>query len=273
MPKIGMASCALMASDWLGALKAAAANGFEAFEITCVFPSAEVESPSREQIEEAREVLRASGMEVCLHAPFFELNPAAFSPGIRRASVEILKKSADFCAAVGGKTLILHSGTRTYEPIEGLPDEENPLLKMQWEHNIAALQEVNGYANGLGIVVCLENIGFNSLDQSFQDLLEMRNAVGSSLQFALDFGHARLHEGIEKGILFLGEQIRHIHLHDNFGKKDDHLPLGDGDGDFTPYKDFLRSFPHIITLEVLTLKNDLGPVLRSRSSLLDLIGR
>lgn len=271
MPKIGMPSCAMMAADWLGALKAAAAHGFEAFEITCVFPSAEPENPSPAQIAEAKEVLAFSGMEVCLHAPFFDLNPAAFSPGIRRASIEILKKSVDFCAAVGGKILILHSGTRTYEPIEGLSDEENPLLKMQWEHNITSLQEINTYANSRGITVCLENIGFNSLDQSFQDLMEIRNAVGPSLQFALDFGHARLAEGAEKGIFLLGDNIRHIHLHDNFGRKDDHLPLGDGDSDFSPFADFLRAFPYIVTLEVLNIRNDLHPVLRSRANFLRMI--
>jgi sugar phosphate isomerase/epimerase len=260
-----------MAADWLSALKAAAAHGFEAFEITCVFPSAEPENPSASQIAEAKEVIQASGMEVCLHAPFFDLNPAAFSPGIRRASVEILKKSVDFCAEASGKTLILHSGTRTYDPIEGLPDEENPLLRMQWEQNIASLREINAYANRRGVTVCLENIGFNSLDQSFQDLIEIRKAVGDSLKFTLDFGHARLGEGAEKGILLLGEHIRHIHLHDNFGVKDDHLPLGEGNGDFSPFVDFFRSFPYLITLEVLGIRQDMGPVLLSRSNFWKLI--
>jgi sugar phosphate isomerase/epimerase len=256
----------MMAARWINPLREAAANGFNAFEITCVFPSAEPENTPKEVIAKARDILEKSGMEVCVHAPFFDMNIAAFSPGIRKASVEITKKTVDFCAEVGGKTMILHSGTQTYEQIKGIPKEENPLFKIQWDYNIESIKQINDYATGKGITVCLENIGFNSVDQCFQDLIEIRKKVGSDLQFTLDFGHARLREGAEKGIQMLGDNIRHIHLHDNFGKNDDHLPVGDGNFDYSAYIDFFKRFPHIITLEVSDIGREVQPMLRSRAN-------
>jgi sugar phosphate isomerase/epimerase len=266
MPKIGMPSCAMMAARWITPLRVAAENGFDAYEINCSYPSAEVENTPPEVFEKANKILEKSGMEVCVHAPFFELNIAAFSPGIRKESVQITQKAVDFCTAVGGKVLIVHSGTQTYEQLKGIPRAQNPLYKIQWDNNIESLKQINDYANTKEVIVCLENIGFGSVDQCFQDLLDIRKDVGSSLQFTLDFGHARLGEGAEEGIKRLGENIRHIHLHDNHGEKDEHLPVGDGNYDFSGFIDLFRNYPHIITLEVSDNGRDPQFILRSRDN-------
>lgn len=43
MPKVGMASCGMMATRWMNPLKVVAESGFDAFEVSCVFPSADPE--------------------------------------------------------------------------------------------------------------------------------------------------------------------------------------------------------------------------------------
>ena len=91
MPKIAMCSSSMIMADWLDAFKAAARNDFDAFEITCVFPSADPHSIKPEALDEAREILRQMPMEICVHAPFFEINIAAYSKAIREASISITK--------------------------------------------------------------------------------------------------------------------------------------------------------------------------------------
>jgi sugar phosphate isomerase/epimerase len=272
MPKIGMSSSAMIMANWLDALKAAAQNDFDAFEITCVFPSADPQDISSETLAEAREILQQNPMEICVHAPFFEINIAAFCKSIQEESIRIIETSIDLCRALNGKALIVHNGNYTYH----FPDatrHTHPALEIQWASNIAALGHINAYANERGITVCLENIAIDdtSIDRCFADLLEIREAVGNSLKFTLDMGHSRLSEGTAEGIRVLGDAIGHVHLSDNFGEKDDHLPLGDGNYDYSDYIDFLKNFDHVITLEVIDIGTDPEPVLRCRRALQKLL--
>ena len=269
MPKIGMSSSAMIVCPWIDALKTAAQHDFDAFEISCVFPSADPENTPSEIIDEARDIKEQTGMEICVHAPFFELNIAAYCQSIREESIRIIKKSIDLCAALDGDVVIAHNGDFTYTLAPGATKDNNPAMKIQWDYNIESLKRINDYANSKGITVCLENIGFNasSIDRCYEDLLEIRRGVGNSLQFTFDMGHARLSQGAGKGIDLLGDGIRHIHLTDNNNENDDHLPLGDGDYDYSEFTFFLNNFKYIITLEVIETSVDPKPVLRARDVL------
>jgi len=272
VPKIGMSSSAMILAGWMDALKAAAENGFDAFEISCVFPSADPQEILPGSIAESREIIQNNNLEISVHAPFFEINIAAYCKSIRQESIRIIKTSIDLCHELGGNVLIAHNGNFTYN-LTGATRNNHMAYEIQWKYNIEALKQINKYANTKGITVCLENIAINdsSIDRSFEDLLEIREAVGDSLQFTLDMGHARLSEGAAKGIQLLGDNIRHIHLSDNHGKIDDHLPLGNGNYDFTGFVEFLRDFKHIITLEVVDIGTNPNPVLRSREALCKLL--
>lgn len=272
MPKIGMASSGMVMANWLDALKAAAENNFDAFEITCVFPSANPQDIEPEAIAEAREILKSSGMEVCVHAPFFEINIAAYCRSIREVSIRLINEAADLCHALDGTVLVVHSGNYTYS-LADATRHNHPAMEIQWNSNIDALKRINAHANAKDVTVCLENIAIDesAIDRSFADLLEIREKVGDSLRFTLDMGHSRLSGGTANGIQALGKAIRHIHLTDNYGKKDDHLPLGDGDYDYSEFIDFLKNFDHIITLEVIGIGTDPEPVLRARQAFQDLL--
>jgi sugar phosphate isomerase/epimerase len=103
-------------------------------------------------------------------------------------------------------------------------------------------------------------------------VLKIRDEVGDSLQFTLDIGHARLNSegGVEEGFRVLGDNIRHIHFSDNYGKEDDHLPIGNGNTDFSRFFHLIRNFPHIITLEVVPPDPDSAPILKSLAYLIKL---
>lgn len=264
MSKIGMPACAMFTMPWVNALQAAADIGYDAFEFNCVPFMSDLDAINPQDIEKAQGISEKSGLEICVHSPFYEINIGASSKGIRNESVQYTKKAVDLCADLGGKILVLHNGRYTYNVPKG-ETEKNIFMKLQWDYNIDSISQINSYAAIRGVTICLENVGVDpqSIDQTFEDLLKIRNLVGDSLKFTLDLGHARLTEGVIKGISILGDNIRHIHLTDNFGEKDDHLPIGEGNFDFSGFIEYVRAFPHIVTLEVIHIGNDSGPSVRS----------
>jgi len=264
MSKIGMPAVAVFTMPWVKALQAAADIGYDAFEVNCIPFMGDLDEIKPLDIEKAREISEKTGVEICVHSPFYEMNIAASSKGIRNASVKYIKKSIDLCSDLGGNVLILHSGHYTYK-VRKQDTEKNFFMKLQWDYNIDSIKRIINYAATRGVTICLENVGVDPqhIDQTFDDLVEIRNLAGDSLKFTLDIGHARLTEGVQKGIDTLGENIRHIHFTDNFGKKDDHLPIGEGNSNYSGFIDYVRSFPHIVTLEIVHIGNDSGPVEKS----------
>lgn len=265
MPKIAMSSCAMEESSCVEALKFAAENGFDAFEVDIYFPTVDLDDWNWNEIEALKEISRDAEIEISVHAAYYELNMAAFLKGIKEESVRYINKSIDFCHELGGEVITVHPGEFTYDVPPGASVDTDPLMKIQWDHNIESLKRINAYAESKGITPCLENLGWNEVAQSFEDMLKIRDEVGDTLQFTLDIGHARLNSegGVEEGFRVLGDNIRHIHFTDNYGKEDDHLPIGEGNTDYSKFFHLIKNFPHIITLEVVAPGPDTGPILKS----------
>ena len=101
---------------------------------------------------------------------------------------------------------------------------------------------------GLGIRV------ENSQDIDCTPLIKLMQRVRKGdVAICLDVGHAHYSfEPMEKWFDVLGEYIQYLHLSDNMGKFDDHLPIGSGSIDWEKlnvlWKNLGRNMP--ATLEV-----------------------
>ena len=265
MPKLAMTSYAMEESSCVEALKFAAENGFDAFEVNIYFPSVDLDNWNWKEVEALKKISQDTGIEISVHAVCYELNMAAFLKGIREESVRYINKSIDLCHEIGGKVITVHPGKFTYEIEPGASPETDPLMKIQWDHNIESLKRINAYAESKGITLCMENLGWNEVAQTFEGMLKIREEVGDTLQFTLDIGHARINSegGVEEGFRVLGDNIRHIHFSDNYGKEDDHLPIGEGDTDFSSFFHLIKDFPYIITLEIIAPGPDTSPIVNS----------
>ena len=265
MPEIAMTSYAMEESSYVEALLFVAENGFDAFEVNIYFPAVDLDNWNWNEIEAIKKISQNEEIEISVHAAFYELNMAAFLKGIREESIRYINMSIDLCHELGGEVVTVHPGKFTYELEPGASLNTDPLMKIQWDHNIESLKRINAHAESRGITLCLENLGWNYVAQSFEDMLKIRDEVGDTLQFTLDTGHARINSegGAAEGFRVLGENIRHIHLSDNYGKEDDHLPIGEGNTDYSTIFHFIKDFPHIITLEIETPGLDPNPILKS----------
>ncbi|MDB6067428.1 MAG: Xylose isomerase domain protein barrel [Pedosphaera sp.] len=164
---------------------------------------------------------------------------------IRRAAVDELRHCLEIFAQVGARWMNIH------------PDHNAPLhqLEFVYERNMQSLRDLTPMSRDLGIGLMIENLPgrFNTVRQ-VGPLLDALPELG----FHLDVGHSNLMvepNSADELIAAYGQRLRHVHLHDNKGGKDDlHMPLGTGTLDFPHYIRTLKKsgYDGTITLEVFT---------------------
>ncbi|MBZ0252182.1 MAG: sugar phosphate isomerase/epimerase, partial [Candidatus Methylomirabilis sp.] len=176
------------------------------------------------------------------------------------------KGTLDMTAEMGGELMIVHLGNLN-------PGWEEA-REMVWHLAVDALGEVCRHAEERGLLVCLENVGFEplSLDKTPEDLLRAKEEVASpALRFTIDIMHARLANQLPRIFDLLGEDIRHCHFHDNKGAADDHMGVGRGNYDYPPWMmDWFRRYEHIMTLELVNMSPTGNELLRARERTLRL---
>ena len=224
----------------------------------------------------AADLVRDSGIDLAIHAPFTSLNIAALNPGARAEAIRQTLQAIDLCAELGGSAVVVHTGEHVLSP--NFRAKAPYAHKVGWDNNVRSLQIAANFAREQQVTLCLENIGFepDHMDRNVDDLLRIRDEVGADggpeIFFTLDIGHARLNNELPAAIEKLGPLIRHIHFTDNFGKIDDHLTIGEGNFDYTPHLDFFRGFQGIITLEVVKIGTDPAAALKSLKFVRELLG-
>jgi sugar phosphate isomerase/epimerase len=113
-------------------------------------------------------------------------------------------------------------------------------------------------ADKLKIHLCIENM-FPKYQSFFEpDHFNKIFDMYPHLSLALDIGHANIdcRDG-RRGLDFIeqfGHRIGHLHISDNHGKKDDHLPIGEGNIRFPEIISALKQsgYNGTVTLEVFS---------------------
>lgn len=171
-----------------------------------------------ETLERLREQLQAA-RSVTSHTSYYDWEPERLRGDIRL--------SADL-----GATIVMVHPSRF-----GM---ESP------EPDFAGVRRLCAEARDLGVTVALENVpsGLPTLRRALDKVGSDPAATG--LGICIDTGHANLScalDGVEPRRFFdeLRETIVEVHLHDNNGQEDQHLPPGDGTLDWAPLLAALRT--------------------------------
>ena len=156
-----------------------------------------------------------TGMARSVHGAFIDVNPASGDPDMRELSRRRCRESCEVALAVGAGNLVFHSSA--------FPFLRGAYLE-NWVAGCAAFYEelVESYPVRLYIE--------NAQDLDPTPLRKLMEKLRSDrIGVCLDIGHVN-YSGTPVGQWFdqLGEWIRYLHLSDNLGEFDDHLPLGQG---------------------------------------------
>jgi sugar phosphate isomerase/epimerase len=239
-----------------------AAAGFQGLEIFCT--RSHFEYAMKPEVRAMAAALEQHQLQlVSLHAPTSRDISAMRESGtplsiceverVRRIeAMDELKRVIDVAEDLPYSRLILHMGS----PRETADSRKRDAAFSSLEHLIL-------HAHHVGVTICVENtlseMGDPHYLRAFVDETRL-----TGVRFNFDIGHAHLAEfpeaeRIENSFAPLRDLVSSVHLHDNHGEKDEHLPPYEGSIDWPTAIKTLQFAPQNSLPLVLELKEKTGP--------------
>lgn len=186
-----------------------------------------------EELASLAEALHSAGLSTTIHAPFIDLNPGAIDAGIREATRRRIKQVMGTAELLKPKVIVVHPG------YDDLHYGENRLVWLK--NSIDFWREFVPMARQCGTILAVENI-YEKEPSTIKALLD---AVDDpAFRHCFDVGHWNMFATVtlEEWFSELGDYVVESHIHDNHGKSDEHLPVGEGAIDFSRYFPLLNRY-------------------------------
>ena len=192
-------------------------------------------------------MMKSYDLTYSIHAPFNDINIASLNESVREMSVIELIKIMNMASELDIKTVTIHPGLYSMV-VSGL--EERSVMAAK-----RSLRTLDRMAQECGVRLCVENMpGFKFfLGQTADQMSELLE--GTNLPICLDIGHANTTGQLNEIIDTLGNRIMNVHIHDNDGKQDQHLTIGEGTVDFDDCLKRLSSYGGRYIIECKTLES------------------
>ncbi len=236
--------------------------GFQGLEIFCT--RSHFEYALKSEVLAVANALEAHHLQLAsLHAPTSRDMSAMRESGtplsiceverVRRIeAMDELKRVIDVAEDLPYARLIVHMG--------GSRESADPRKR---DAAFSTLEHLILHAHHVGVTICVENTTSEMGDPAYlRAFVDETRLTG--LRFNFDIGHAHLaelpeDERIEKSFAPLRDLVASVHLHDNHGDKDEHLPPYDGSIDWSAAIKILQSAPQAALPIVLEVKEKTGP--------------
>jgi sugar phosphate isomerase/epimerase len=209
-----------------GVLDVAARCGAEGVEIFAA--RQHFDYTSRDHVAEIAEWFRSNPVDAfSMHAPLYpdrEMGRAG-APAVnvihpeksrRIDAMDEIKRAIESAEHIPLRNVVIHLGER-----------DDSWSTRTIEYALTALEHLGAFARPLGVRLLVENLlSEPTTPEHLVTILEMGHL--DSVGVCLDLGHAHITVGTSEAISTLGSRIASVHVHDNHGKKDEHLWPGDG---------------------------------------------
>lgn len=172
--------------------------------------------------DKTRDLLSAQtsgGHARSLHGAFIDVNPASGDEALRLLSCRRCEESCALAERLSLRHVVFHGSC--------FPFLRGGYL-LNWAETCARFYDALTERHP-GLTVYVEN----SMDLDPDPLLALTAHTSDRVRICLDLGHANYSRvSPEKWFEALGNRIGYLHLSDNLGQYDDHLPLGEGTVDW-----------------------------------------
>ncbi len=183
------------------------------------------------------EITENFNLKYTLHCPIADFNLSSYREKIRKSSLEFIKDVLETATKVNSEALIIHPGFYIFKH-----DYDKCLKSL-----ILSLKDLNKLQSEYGINIFIENMPYDMFMFKNPEKEIIENL--GELEICFDIGHAFINNNIDKFLAYK-DLIGHVHIHDNNGHADEHLPIGFGKIDFEKYKKDLKNINGIKIIEL-----------------------
>lgn len=227
---IGLSTGCFHQTPILDCLEIIRGSGFCMIEV--VFSPTHLDYTNHTAVREAAIRIDALGMEAySFHAPFAnDIDISSPDLATREYALDEILRAVDAAALLGVHYFVIHPGPENAD----IPSREERMVRI--ENVVSVLNRVAVRCSELGIKCVLENKLPHLLFGSSSDIVWIlgtleTNEVGA----CLDTGHAFLAGDLYNLVYKLAPHLRMLHVHDNKGHGDEHLPPGEGRIEWGPF--------------------------------------
>jgi len=176
---------------------------------------------NKRRVQLLNELAASYNLKYTVHAPFADINIASPSNLMLGTVLKRLRRSILYASALNCQVWIFHPGLKTGISMF-YPGQE-------WIRNLKNARLLFKFASDCGVEAAVENMPepFFFIMKSVEDFKRFFSEV-DEIGLVLDIGHAHINGQTDHFLRTFTDRIVHMHAHDNFGKKDQHLGIGYG---------------------------------------------
>jgi sugar phosphate isomerase/epimerase len=203
----------------------------------------DLRSKSPDSFAKIEEWIRKSDFKPTLHAPLINDDPILFDAIAKKESFRLADQIIDLAGRFNPQIIVCHPIFEKYRLGEK--------MYLKWiDDNLSFFDRLLKGVKSLNTIISVENI-FEEKPNFLQDLFKGLSA--ERFMFCFDIGHFNRYSKVNLTTWFdmLGYKICELHVHDNYGKHDDHLPAGEGN---FPFKKLMKLLNNINKKIVLTIE-------------------
>ena len=185
-----------------------------------------------DQLQKCTAALAERQLGTTLHAPFIGFNPGSSRRKIRRESQEMARKAFHLANIIRAQKIVFHPAL----PIDSSFKQIDAWLGQ----SLTFWPEFIPLAEASNCCICIENI----YESTPEPLLQLCQEMNSDFfGHCFDIGHWNIFGKVELETWLnqAAPWLKHLHLHDNYGKQDEHLPVGHGYASFTTLFNWLKA--------------------------------
>lgn len=186
------------------------------------------EDLKRKDIKFFRRVIEKSGLEVTVHATFYDINLSTINSYLRKANLQCYKTYLNLAQQINAHTMVLHGGYMHYD-MAGI----KALRTMAKNNLIENLRILGDHAARKDIYIALENSPPNRYHLMVKDWQShthiLKTVNHPQVKAILDIAHAHLHQlDIAHYYQKIKNYLVELHVHNNDGQSDLHTAIDEG---------------------------------------------